>query len=307
VLPIALLVGGVGAAAAAAPVGAAIASVHRASAATGRLHVVGIPFSYPTLNGAAWLLLGLALVGASAIAIALRAVLRQHQAYRRFLSDLRVVGRLRDRSGVQVIADPRPQAFCAGYLRPRVFISQAALELLNDAELDAVLAHEYHHRRVRDPLRFVCGRIFSQGLFFLPVLRALFRRYADLAELDADEVAVRAGVGGQAALASALLRFEASGGGIEPARVDALLGRPIGWRRPWWLVSVSVGSLATLISLTWVAGQAASARATLNLPFLSSQPCLVMLTLVALLCCAVIFGRRTAASRVAVTRARQAA
>ena len=86
VLPLALLVGGVGAAASAAPVGAAIASVHEASAATGRLQVAGIPFSYPTLNGAAWLLLGLALVGASAIAIALRAVLRQYQAYRRFLS-----------------------------------------------------------------------------------------------------------------------------------------------------------------------------------------------------------------------------
>ena len=293
VLPLALLVGGL-VRSSAAPVGAAIASVHEASAATGRLQLAGIPFSYPTLNGAAWLLLGLALVGASAIAIALRAVLRQHQAYRRFLCDLRVVGRLRDRSGVQVIADSRPQAFCAGYLRPRVFISQAALELLTDAELEAVLAHEHHHRRVRDPLRLACGRAFSQGLFFLPVLRALFRRYADLAELDADDVAVRASVGGQAALASALLRFDASGVGIAPARVDALLGRPISWRRPWWLVSVSVSSLAGLISLTWVAGQAASARATLNLPFLSSQPCVAMLMLVALLCCAVVVGRRTA-------------
>ncbi|MGN6168504.1 MAG: M56 family metallopeptidase [Solirubrobacteraceae bacterium] len=307
VLLLALLLGTIGAAASVAPAGAAIASLHRAVAATGRLQVAGISFSYPRLNEAAWILLGLALIGAVATAIALRAVLRQHLAYRRFLSELQIVGRLGDRSGVYVITDPRPQAFCAGYLRPRVFISQPALDLLDDAELDAVLAHEQHHRRVRDPLRFACGYIFSQGLFFVPVLRPLFRRYADLAELDADGVAVRMGAGGQAALASALLRFEASGAGIAPARVDALLGRPLDWRRPWWLMAASIASLASLSSMTWVAGQAASARATLNLPFLSSQPCVVMLMLVSLLGYAVLFGRRTTARRVAVIGSRQAA
>src|SRR6185312_12102997 len=150
-------------------------------------------------NAAAWILLGLGLVGGSALACVLRALLRQRRAYRRFVADLEIVGPLDERPGVHVIADPRPQAFCAGYLRPAVYVSQAAVRLLPPEQLEAVLAHEHHHRRMRDPLRFASGRILSQGLFFVPALRALFGRDADLAELRADAAAVRAAAGGRAA------------------------------------------------------------------------------------------------------------
>jgi Zn-dependent protease with chaperone function len=297
VLQLALFLAGAGAVASAAPVGAAIASVHRAYAAVGRLRLVGVAFSYPRLNAPAWVLLGLALIGASAIAVALRAALRQRRAYRRFLARVEVVGRLGDRAEVQVIADPRPQAFCAGYLRPTVYISQTALELLGDEELEAVLAHEHYHRRVRDPLRFACGRILGRALFFVPALAILFRRYIDLTELNADGAAVRAGAGGRAALASALLAFENSGVGISPERVDSLLGHPVAWRRPWWLLAASLGSVLSLIALTWGASQAASARATFNLPFVSAQPCLVMLTTLPLLGVLVVLARRVARRR----------
>jgi Zn-dependent protease with chaperone function len=302
VLLLALLLAAAGAAASAAPVGAVIASIHRARADVGRFQLAGVVFSYPRVNAAAWLLLGLALIGASAIAIALRAVLRQRTAYRRFLTKVEVVGRLGDGAGVQVIADPRPQAFCAGYLRPRVYISEAALDLLSDDELEAVLAHEHHHLRVRDPLRFASGRILSQALFFVPALRTLFRRYADLAELNADGAAVQGVTGGRAALASALLAFEGSGAGISPERVDSLLGRPVVWRRPWWLLTASLGSLSSLITLTWGASQAASARATFNLPFVSSQPCLVMMTVLPLLGFLTILGRQVSARRAGLGR-----
>jgi len=290
VLPLSLLLAGTGTVASAAPVGAAIATVHRASAATGRLDLAGLSFSYPRLNAAAWILLGVALIGTSAIAVALRAVLRQRGAYRQFLAGLEVAGRLSEDPSVLVISDPRPQAFCAGYLRPRVYISQAALNILGDAELRAVLAHEHHHRRVRDPLRLACGRVLSQALFFLPALRALFVRYSDLAELNADGAAVRAGEGGRSALASALLAFEASGGGISPERVDSLLGQAVSWRCPRWLMSASFFALSSLTAVTWSASQMASARATFNVPFLSSQPCLAMLMLMPLLGCVAIFA-----------------
>lgn len=294
-LPLALGLATAAAAASVAPVGAAIASVHRASAATVRLDVAGLRFSYPRLNAAGWILLGLALIGGSAIAVGLRASLRQHRAYRRFLARLEIVGHLAERPTVMVIADPRPQAFCAGYLRPRVYVSEAAIALLTADELEAVLAHEQHHRRVRDPLRFACGRILSQGLFFVPALRALFGRYADLAELHADGAAVRAGAGGRAALAAALLAFEACGAGVSPERVDSLLGRPVGWRRPWGQVGASLGSLTVLIALTWGASQTASARATFNLPLASGQPCLAMLIILACLGCVTMVGRRPSA------------
>jgi hypothetical protein len=294
----ALLLAGAGTAASAAPVGAAIASVHRASAAT--LDVAGVSFSYPSLNAGAWILLGLALIGATAIGVALRAGLRQLGAYRRFLDRLEVVGRLNDHSGVLVIADPSPQAFCAGFLQPTVYVSQGALNVLGDAELRAVLAHEQHHRLVRDPLRLACGRVLSQALFFLPALRALFGRYSDLAELNADGAAVRASSGRRAALASALLAFEASGAGISPTRVDSLLGQTARWHRPWWLIGASLLSLASLIAVTWGASQGASAHATLGVPFLSSQPCLAVMSVVPALAFVTILRRRASARRAAL-------
>jgi hypothetical protein len=128
-----------------------------------------------------------------------------------------------------VIRDPRPQAFCAGYLRPVVYVLRRTVELLSDVELDAVLAHERHHRRVRDPLRIACGGVLGEALFFLPALRPLCDRYADVAELNADRAAVHASAGREAPLASALLVFDESApagvSGISPERVDSLLGQ----------------------------------------------------------------------------------
>jgi Zn-dependent protease with chaperone function len=296
VLRLAWALAGAGVAASAAAIATALGSIHRVSATSGQLKLAGVAFSYPRLNGAAWVLLGLAVIGASAITIAVRASLRQRRAYGRFLEELEVVGDLAGHPSVQVIADPRPQAFCAGYLRPRVYLSQAALDMLSDSELDAVLAHEQHHRLVRDPLRFACGRVLGAALFFLPALRAMFARYADVAELNADGAAIRVGAGGRAALASALLAFEASGAGVPPERVDALLGQSARWNRPWWLMSASLGSLSSLSGLIWAASQAASTRATLSLPFLSAQPCLAILTLL-LVVFAVVIRRRAVLHR----------
>ena len=299
VLRLALVLAAAGGAASAASIGAAIASIHHSAAAMDRVDVAGIPFSYPKLNASAWILLGLAVVAVIAIGIALRAWLRQRRAYKGLLDHLEILGPLSNRPSIQVIADPRPQAFCAGYVRPTVYISQTALDLLGEDELDAVIAHEQHHRLARDPLRLPCGRILTQALFFIPALRALFTRYTDLAELNADGAAVQAS-GGPAPLASALLTFEASGAGIPPERVDALLGQRSNWRLPWGLVAASLCSLLSLSALVWTTSQGASAWATFNLPFLSSQPCLAMLTLLPLL--AVVVLRRAAARRAPALR-----
>ena len=295
---LATLLGACGLVAAASALGAAIGSVHHVSMAVRHLEVFGVRFSYPASNGAEWLLLGLAGLGAAAVTVAVRSCWRQRAAYRDFLDRLEIVGQLEGQGHptVQVIADPRPQAFCAGYLRPTVYVSQRALDLLSEPELRAVLAHEHHHRRVRDPLRLACGRIAGRALFFVPVLQSLWERYADLAELNADRAAVRANGGQQAALASALLLFDSSAppgvSGISPERVDSLLGLPIRWRPRWWLTAASVGSLFSLGLLIWRTSEVASVHATFHLPLLSSSPCIVMSLLLPLLGCAAVIRRR---------------
>jgi beta-lactamase regulating signal transducer with metallopeptidase domain len=302
VFALATALGAGGVLAAVAAVATAIDSVHRAAADSGPVVVAGLRFTHPTLNGAAGLLLALAALGGAVVAVALKASWRQRRAYRRFIDRMDTAHSLSGHPAVLVIDDPRPQAFCAGYLRPAVYVSQRTLDLLTDAELEAVLAHERHHLRVRDPLRFACGRILGHAVFFVPGLRMLCDRYADVAELEADDAAILASAGDKEPLASALLAFDASSdpnvAGISPERVDSLLGHRTSWRLPPWLMTASLGSLSGLSALIWRASAVASAHATFNLPILSSQPCLAMLTLVPLVgCFLLILRRRQAGTR----------
>jgi Zn-dependent protease with chaperone function len=295
-LALALALGIGGLLLATAAVTTAIASVHHGSTDSRPVLVAGLHFTYPNLNFAAALLLALATTGATSIILGIRASWRQLRAYRSLVDRIGVVEPLDKDPRVSVITDPLPQAFCAGYLHPRVYVSRRTVDLLTNAELDAVLAHEHHHRRVRDPLRLASARILSQALFFVPVLRSLSERYAELAEVSADHAAVRANAGEVAPLASALLAFDQSGppgvAGISPERVDALLGEPIGWRLPLLLLAASLGLLSGMSTLVWLVSGAASAHATFSLPIVSSQPCvMVLLTIVLFVVGACIFGR----------------
>ena len=62
-----VILGTAGMLAAAATVGAVIGSVHHAAMGAGHFEVAGVGLSYPKLNGAEWLLIALAAVGATAI------------------------------------------------------------------------------------------------------------------------------------------------------------------------------------------------------------------------------------------------
>lgn len=300
VFALALALGALGLSAAAAASATAIASLHHSQLGVHQLLLGGLHFTYPTLNGSGALLFAVGGLGAAAIAVAIRASWRQARRYRSFVAEIGAAEALARDPSVKVIADPRPQAFCAGYLRPAVYVSQRTVELLTEPELSAVLAHEYHHRRLRDPLRFAATRILSQALFFVPVLRPLSERYADVAELSADRAAVSAGEGHKAHLASALLVFDDNGppdvAGVSPERVDSLLGHPPSWRLPAWLLAGSLGILSALAVLVWALSGVASAHATFNLPLLSSKPCVVMTGLLPFAGC----------SRVAARRARRA-
>jgi bla regulator protein blaR1 len=278
-----LAIGAGGLAVAAAAVVAAARSVHRAPQSAHHVLIAGFHLTYPAVNVAAAVLLALAGLGATVLATIARGAWGQLRAYRGFMRSLSALGALPGHPGVTVIDEASPQAFCAGYVRPRVYISRGALELLSDAERGAVLSHEDRHRATRDPLRFACGRLLSQALFFLPALRPLCDRYEQLAEQTADEAAVRASAGRRGPLASALLAFEAAtpagAAGISNERVDSLLGQPPGWRLPSPLVAASLATLAVLVAVVWRASAAASAHATFGLPLLSSQPCMLVLAL----------------------------
>jgi hypothetical protein len=248
------------------------------------------------------LVLLLSSLGLAVVALATRSAVTQLRSRRRFLGGLSVIGRA-DVGGYQtlIIDDARPQAFCTGLLRPRIYVSRGTLDLLDDGQFAAVVAHEAHHARRHDPLRILVARALGDALFFLPVLRHLADRYAALAELAADEAAVRRS-GTRQPLAAALLAFEEAPNavvvGIAPERVDHLLGRTAAWELPVALVAVGAGTVAGLLAVV-VRTADATDHASLELPLVLAQACMagmavfpVLAGAAALLASKRVFARR---------------
>jgi Zn-dependent protease with chaperone function len=282
-----LALGAAGLAACALVLAAGVRAVHVHPAAAHRLDVAGVQLTYPAVNTAAMVLLALAALGAAVLVVAARAAWGQARAHRRMLRSLPVTGPLRGHPAVLLVDTTAPLAFCAGWLRPRVYISRGVVARLSERELGAVVAHEQHHGVLRDPLRLAASHVLCQALFFLPALRRLHATYADAAEVTADAAAAEAVRGGPATLASALLAVGSTYGGgvtgVSARRVDALLGRPVSWRPPRLPALAGIVTLVLLVSLVWRASAAASVQASLNLPIASSQPCVLVLALVPVL------------------------
>ena len=249
--------------------------------ASHQILIFGQKLSYPAGNVDAVVIVLLSVLGSVVTARTLTGALRQVHASWHF-QRLLAHSELQPLHGALLIPDPQPRAFCAGLFWPRVYVSTGAVAILDEEALSAVLAHERHHARRRDPLRLAAGRVLAEALFFLPGLAALVERQQALAELSADESAVNVAPANRPALARAMLSFSdtpgsSGSGGIDPARVDYLLGDPPSWRFPAILCVGAASVLVLLVAIAVLAGRVASGSATLALPFLSHQPCIIVL------------------------------
>jgi Zn-dependent protease with chaperone function len=232
-----------------------------------------------SMSIAALPILGVAGLGVIVLLRAVGSTWRHASAERRFRARLRVCGRLEvGGTTVVLVDDAHALAFCSGYLRPRVHLSHGAVARLSEAELQAVVAHECHHARWRDPVRLLVARVLADALFFLPALRRLAERYAALAEVAADEAAARAA--GAPTLASALLAFNGSHRGeavvgIAPERVDHLLGGRPRWELP---ASLFLAALVTLVGLVAaIVSVLAFVGARVDLALFLAQSCMVVM------------------------------
>ena len=223
------------------------------------------------------LVIVLAGIGIVAGVRALRTLLRHRRSQRRLMRRLNVLQQL-PVAGVtaELFGDSRPQAFCAGLLRPSIYLSTGALNVLTRQELDAVVAHESHHAAQRDPLRILLARVLRDALFFLPIMRHVADRYSALAEMAADDAALRH-CGDRAALASAMLTFEerapAGAVGIAPERVDHLLGEPARWQLSLSLLAGGIVTLAAVAALGALTASAVPAGG-ISLAALLGQACM---------------------------------
>ena len=156
-------------------------------------------------------------------------------------------------------------------------------------------------------MRLACGRVLAAALFFIPAYRHLVQRQHALAEISADEAAVLSAHGDRSALASAMLSFSDESGdegiGLDPERVDYLLGERTQWRFPVFLCLAVVAALALFVGFTVLAAHVAAGSATLAPPFLSSQPCIAVLAMIpaAAGLTGIAYARARRASRAAST------
>lgn len=186
---------------------------------------------------------------------------------------------------IDVIWDERAYAFCYGLWRPRICLSTELLALLDIDELRALLIHERHHLRRRDPLRKLVTQTLVRALSVFPIVDDLAYHCRLTQEVAADDAAVRDS-GSPAPLAAALFKLwtanhpspssDAAVGAfsITEARIAYLLhGHRALSRSPWprvvttwlliagialagflgWMVmhEINIGSVECLGTLPW--------------------------------------------------------
>lgn len=161
-----------------------------------------------------------------------------------------------------------PALTVAGWRQPRVLLSDAAAELLNQQELESALRHEIAHVRRRDNLKKL---LFRLGAF--PGMAALEAGWSEAAEMAADDAAVSNG-GEALDLASALIKLsrfapirtatlttglvENSGSGL-----NARVARLVSWEErraasarnlvPWYLALTFAGGILGMVMMYGVA------------------------------------------------------
>jgi Zn-dependent protease with chaperone function len=117
--------------------------------------------------------------------------------------------------GALVVDHPAAAAYCLPGLRSAIVVSAGTLDLLDDDELAAVLAHERAHLRERHDLVLLPFAALLRAFRWASVARQAQRAVALLVEMHADDRALQHRPARE--LATALLRVGAAGGGAVPS------------------------------------------------------------------------------------------
>lgn len=126
--------------------------------------------------------------------------------------------------GALVVDHPAATAYCVPGLRSKIVISAGALDLLDQAELAAVLAHERAHLRERHDLVLLPFTALLRAFRWSAVACEANDAVSLLVEMLADDRALRHRPARE--LATALLRVGAAGGAHAPAGALAVADTP---------------------------------------------------------------------------------
>ena len=91
---------------------------------------------------------------------------------------------------VTILDLDKPQAFCFGILKPRIYLSSGLVAIMNDKELEVILRHEKYHLDHKDTLSFLIATLVESLFPFFPVISDFIRVYRTDREVQADTAAV---------------------------------------------------------------------------------------------------------------------
>jgi Zn-dependent protease with chaperone function len=193
-------------------------AVHATALGGGLSHLIGacvlrLRATYATPGGAAVAGLGLTLAGGLAARTTLTAVTHLRatgRQARRHAQTARLVGHPAPALGAVLVEHARPAAYCVAGRHPTVVLTTGAVQALDPDQLAAVLAHERAHLAGHHHRLLAIARIGRQVLPFLPLMRDTDAQVTRLAELHADDAAIRARGPGPLAAALVLLATAAS-------------------------------------------------------------------------------------------------
>ena len=101
-------------------------------------------------------------------------------------------GPTRRRTETVVLDDPRPAAYCVAGRPAAIVLTSGALEVLDPAQLSAVLAHERAHLAHGDHLLHTITQGLAAAFPGVPLFTRGAVEVARLAEMAADDAAARA-------------------------------------------------------------------------------------------------------------------
>lgn len=246
-----------------------------------RACVMVLQQQYATPGGAvvstigAVLALAIAIQAAWSFAAGVTAARRERARHRRMLTRL---GSVPDASGLSVVDDARPAAYCLPGRGHRIVLTSAALTRLSPTELAAVIAHERAHVRGRHHLALAFADAMADAFPRLPLFATAKAQTRRLVELAADDAACSST--DELTLAEALLSMAGhrapavalAAGGDVADRVRRLISgrRPLSRRVTW--PGLVLAAALVLLPLAVAAEPAVAVTGTAYCPLILQAP-----------------------------------
>jgi beta-lactamase regulating signal transducer with metallopeptidase domain len=89
-----------------------------------------------------------------------------------------------------VVRDTSFMALATGWLKPKIMVSSAIMDMFNRREVESILLHEYCHCKKYDPLKAFIARLIVDSMGYIPLVKPIINYYKIWKEIIADRFVI---------------------------------------------------------------------------------------------------------------------